>query len=81
MGYDIYNKLIKGHTEKQWGRDCRELPPFIIKRLPVRFTYDNNYFNDRYQGIPIGGYNLLINALLRAATSSSAWITTTTAKI
>lgn len=64
VGYDIYNKLIKGYTEKQWGRDCRELPPFIIKRLPVRFTYDNNYFNDRYQGIPIGGYNLLINALL-----------------
>ncbi|QNM06882.1 UDP-galactopyranose mutase [Qiania dongpingensis] len=57
VGTDIYEKLIKGYTEKQWGRACKELPSFIIKRLPVRYTYDNNYFNDRYQGIPIGGYN------------------------
>ena len=64
VGVDIYNKLIKGYTEKQWGRDCSQLPAFIIKRLPVRYTYDNNYFNDRYQGIPIGGYNVLIDALL-----------------
>lgn len=63
VGEDIYRKLIKGYTEKQWGRDCKELPAFIIKRLPVRYTYDNNYFNDLYQGIPIGGYNALINAL------------------
>jgi len=63
VGEDIYRKLVKGYTEKQWGRDCKELPAFIIKRLPVRYTYDNNYFNDLYQGIPIGGYNLLINAL------------------
>lgn len=64
IGVDIYKKLIKGYTEKQWGRKCTDLPPFIIRRLPVRFTYDNNYFNDRYQGIPIGGYNRLIDALL-----------------
>ena len=64
VGEDIYQKLIKGYTEKQWGRDCKDLPPFIIKRLPVRFTYDNNYFNDRYQGIPIGGYNVIIDKLL-----------------
>lgn len=64
VGRDIYEKLIKCYTEKQWGRKCTELPPFIIKRLPVRFTYDNNFFNDSYQGIPIGGYNLLINGLL-----------------
>lgn len=63
VGVDIYKKLIKGYTEKQWGRDCKDLPAFIIKRLPVRYTYDNNYFNDLYQGIPIGGYNVLINAL------------------
>lgn len=63
VGTDLYQKLIKGYTEKQWGRDCRELPPFIIKRIPVRFTYDNNYFNDPYQGIPVGGYNELINVL------------------
>ncbi len=63
VGEDIYRKLIKGYTEKQWGRDCRDLPPFIIRRLPVRFTYDNNYFNDRYQGIPCGGYNVLTEAL------------------
>ena len=65
VGTDIYNKLIKGYTEKQWGRKCTELPAFIIKRLPVRYIYDNNYFNDRYQGVPIGGYNVLINALLK----------------
>ncbi len=63
VGTDIYTKLIKGYTEKQWGRDCRELPAFIIRRLPVRYTYDNNYFNDSYQGIPIGGYNVLIDRL------------------
>jgi UDP-galactopyranose mutase len=64
VGTDIYEKLIKGYTEKQWGRKATELPAFIIKRLPVRFTYDNNYFNDKYQGIPIGGYNKLIEGLL-----------------
>jgi len=64
VGTDIYTKLIKGYTEKQWGRSCTELPAFIIKRLPVRYTFDNNYFNDRYQGIPAGGYNKLIEALL-----------------
>lgn len=64
VGKDIYEKLIKEYTEKQWGRDCKELPAFIIKRLPVRFVFDNNYFNDLYQGIPIGGYNLLIKKLL-----------------
>ncbi len=63
VGTDIYQKLVKGYTEKQWGRDCRDLPAFIIKRLPVRYTYDNNYFNDLYQGIPIGGYNALIDKL------------------
>ena len=63
VGTDIYQKLVKGYTEKQWGRDCKDLPAFIIKRLPVRYTYDNNYFNDLYQGIPIGGYNLLIEKL------------------
>ena len=63
VGRDIYEKLIKGYTEKQWGRSCDALPAFIIKRLPVRFTYDNNYFNDRYQGIPVGGYNRLIERL------------------
>lgn len=65
VGQDIYQKLIKGYTEKQWGRDCTELPAFIIKRLPVRYTYDNNYFNDRWQGIPINGYNELIERLLQ----------------
>lgn len=64
IGMDVYEKLIKGYTEKQWGRSATELPPFIIKRLPVRLTYDNNYFNDRYQGIPIGGYNVIIEKLL-----------------
>ena len=65
VGRDIYLKLIKGYTEKQWGRSCKDLPAFIIKRLPVRFTYDNNYFNDSHQGIPIGGYNPLIEHLLQ----------------
>ncbi|MBR4572169.1 MAG: UDP-galactopyranose mutase [Prevotella sp.] len=64
VGKDIYTKLIKDYTEKQWGRPCTELPAFIIKRLPLRFTFDNNYFNDKYQGIPIGGYNKLIEGLL-----------------
>lgn len=64
IGKDIYERLIKGYTEKQWGRKCTELPAFIIKRLPVRFVFDNNYFNDKYQGIPIGGYNRLIIGLL-----------------
>ena len=64
VGRDIYERLIKGYTEKQWGRKCTELPPFIIRRLPVRFVYDNNYFNDSYQGVPIGGYNKLIDGLL-----------------
>lgn len=65
IGRDIYETLIKGYTEKQWGRRCADLPAFIIKRLPVRFVYDNNYFNDHYQGIPIGGYNQLIEGLLQ----------------
>lgn len=67
VGHDIYEKLIKGYTEKQWGRPCCELPPFIIRRLPVRLTYDNNYFNDDYQGIPIGGYNPLVEKLLEGS--------------
>lgn len=64
VGKDIYQKLIKGYTEKQWGRDCTELPAFIIKRLPMRFTYDNNYFNDRFQGIPMGGYTQIVEKML-----------------
>ena len=64
VGRDIYEKLVKGYTEKQWGRKCSELPAFIIRRLPVRFVYDNNYFNDKYQGVPEGGYNKLIDSLL-----------------
>lgn len=64
VGKDIYEKLVKGYTQKQWGRPCNELPSFIIKRLPVRFTYDNNYFNDLYQGIPIGGYTHIIEKML-----------------
>ena len=63
VGREIYEKLVKGYTEKQWGRDCTALPAFIIKRLPLRYTYDNNYFNDLYQGIPIGGYNVIIDRL------------------
>ena len=65
VGREIYSKLIKGYTEKQWGRSCTELPPFIIKRLPVRYTYDNNYFNDKYQGIPVGGYSQIIEKMIR----------------
>lgn len=64
VGRDIYEKLVRGYTEKQWGRPCRELPSFIIKRLPVRFTYDNNYFNDLYQGIPVGGYTAMVEKML-----------------
>ncbi len=64
VGVDVYEKLVKGYTEKQWGRPCNELPAFIIKRLPLRFTYNNNYFNDRYQGIPIGGYTRIVEKLL-----------------
>ena len=67
VGRDIYEKLVKGYTEKQWGRPCTELPAFIIKRLPVRFVYDNNYFNDKYQGIPIGGYTQMIEKMLEGA--------------
>ena len=65
VGTDIYEKLVKGYTEKQWGRPCRDLPSFIIKRLPVRLTFDNNYFNARYQGIPIGGYTRMVEAMLQ----------------
>lgn len=67
VGHDVYDKLIKGYTEKQWGRDCAELPAFIIKRLPLRFTYDNNYFNDRFQGIPVGGYTQIAEKLLEGS--------------
>ena len=67
VGRTVYTKLVKGYTEKQWGRDCTELPSFIIKRLPVRFTYDNNYFNDKYQGIPEEGYTALVERLLEGA--------------
>ena len=64
VGTDVYTKLVKGYTEKQWGRDCRDLPAFIIRRLPCRFTYNNNYFNDRYQGIPMGGYTAMVEKML-----------------
>ncbi len=67
VGRDIYEKLVKGYTEKQWGRSAKELPAFIIRRLPVRFTYDNNYFNDTYQGIPIGGYTKIVEKMLEGA--------------
>jgi UDP-galactopyranose mutase len=67
-GRDIYEKLVKGYTEKQWGRDCKQLPAFIIKRLPMRFIYDNNYFNDRYQGIPMGGYTEMVKKILDGIT-------------
>lgn len=73
VGRDIFEKLVKGYTEKQWGRDCRELPAFIIKRLPVRLTFDNNYFNALYQGIPIGGYTKLVEALLEGV---EVWLNT-----
>lgn len=68
VGTDIYKKLVKGYTEKQWGKDCKDLPAFIIKRLPVRFTYDNNYFDDLYQGIPIGGYNVIVDKMFEDCT-------------
>lgn len=67
VGTDVYEKLVKGYTQKQWGRPCNELPAFIIKRLPLRFTYDNNYFSDRYQGIPVGGYTAIISKMLENA--------------
>ena len=67
VGTDVYEKLIKGYTQKQWGRPCTELPSFIIKRLPLRFTYDNNYFNDRFQGIPMGGYTQIVEKMLKGA--------------
>ena len=67
VGRDVYEKLVKGYTEKQWGKNCSELPSFIIRRLPVRYTYDNNYFNDRYQGIPMGGYTAIIEKMLEGA--------------
>lgn len=67
VGTDVYQKLIKGYTEKQWGRDCKELPSFIIKRLPLRFEYNNNYFNDKYQGIPIGGYTKMVEKMIAGA--------------
>ncbi len=67
VGKDVFNLLVKGYTEKQWGKNCKELPPSIIKRLPVRFTYDNNYFTDKYQGIPVGGYTHMIQNMLKGA--------------
>lgn len=67
VGKDVYEKLVKGYTEKQWGRDCKELPAFIIKRLPLRFVYDNNYFNDRFQGIPMGGYTPIVEKMLEGS--------------
>ena len=73
VGRDVYEKLVKEYTEKQWGRDCKELPAFIIKRLPVRFTFDNNYFNDRYQGIPIGGYTAMVEKMLEG---TELWLDT-----
>ena len=86
VGKDVYEKLIKGYTEKQWGRPCTELPSFIIKRLPLRFTYDNNYFNDRYQGIPIGGYTPIIEKMLDGVdvlleTDYFEWIKTNADKV
>ena len=67
VGKDVFEKLVKGYTEKQWGRECKELPAFIIRRLPVRFTYDNNYFNDRFQGIPMGGYTSIVEKMLEGS--------------
>ncbi len=67
VGQDVYEKLVKGYTQKQWGRECKELPAFIIKRLPLRFTYDNNYFNDRYQGIPVEGYTAIVEKMLKGS--------------
>ncbi len=73
VGTDVYDKLVKGYTEKQWGRPCTELPPFLIKRLPLRFTFDNNYFTDRWQGVPIGGYTQIFEKLLN---SCDVWLNT-----
>ena len=70
-GRDVYEKLVKGYTEKQWGRDCKDLPAFIIRRLPLRFTYDNNYFNDRFQGIPEGGYTQIVEKLFASGRSNT----------
>jgi UDP-galactopyranose mutase len=81
VGRDIYEKLVKGYTEKQWGRDCKELPAFIIKRLPVRLTFDNNYFNALYQGIPIGGYTKLVANMLGVTAGDNGEVTTTAANI
>lgn len=86
VGKDVYEKLIKGYTEKQWGRPCDELPSFIIKRLPLRFTFDNNYFNDRYQGIPVGGYTPIIEKMLEGTevlleTDYFEWIKTNADKV
>ena len=86
VGRDVYEKLIKGYTEKQWGRPCSELPSFIIKRLPLRFTFDNNYFNARYQGIPIGGYTPIIEKMLEGTevltnTDYFEWIKTNADKV
>ncbi len=67
VGRDVCEKLVKGYTERQWGRGCRDLPAFIIKRLPLRFAFNNNYFNDRYQGIPVGGYTKIVEKLLEGA--------------
>lgn len=86
VGRDVYEKLVKGYTEKQWGRDCTQLPAFIIKRLPVRFTYDNNYFTDKYQGIPIGGYTQIIEKMLegtpvKLGVTYREFVTSTGAKV
>ena len=86
VGRDVYEKLVKGYTEKQWGRDCKDLPAFIIRRLPVRFTYDNNYFSDKYQGIPVGGYTAIVEKLLegtpvRLGVSYKEFIASTGAKV
>lgn len=77
VGTDLYVRLIKGYTEKQCGRECTELPAFIIKRLPCRYTYDNNYFNDRWQGIPIGGYTRMVKKCCRASTFARKQIIST----
>lgn len=74
VGRDVYEKLIKGYTEKQWGRDCKDLPAFIIKRLPLRFVYDNNYFNDPYQGIPKGGYTAIVERCWKAFRYASVFL-------
>ena len=73
VGRDIFEKLVKGYTEKQWGRDCKDLPAFIIKRLPVRLTFDNNYFNALYQGIPMGGYTKMVANMLEGIEVTSGY--------